>query len=132
MSIKQKNKVDPLFSMSSMTDIIFLLLLFFILTSGSVIPLSLPIDPPSSKSSAKIIPKVHVGITKDLRCAVGDRNVPCDQLENEIRRALSREADAVIVLHADKSVPIEKVIHVVDIANRLEAKISVAIQPPGQ
>lgn len=121
-----------MFSMSSMTDIIFLLLLFFILTSGSVIPLSLPIDPPSSKSSTKILPKIHVGITKDLRCAVGETEVNCDQLEPEIRRALSRHEESVVILHADKSVPVERVIEVVDIANRLGAKISVAIQPAGK
>lgn len=119
-----------MFSLSSMTDIIFLLLLFFILTSGSVIPLSLPIDPPSSRSATKVIPKVHVGITKDLQCAVGETQVPCHQLESEIRRALRSDDEGVVILHADKSVPIERVIEVVDIANRLGVKISVAIQPP--
>lgn len=130
MAIQQKSKVDPMFSLSSMTDIVFLLLLFFILTSGSVIPLSLPIDAPSSKSSVKIIPKIHVGITKDLRCAVGETEVNCGQLESEIQRALQKYDEGVVVLHADKSVPVERVIEVVDIANRLNAKISIAIQPP--
>ncbi|MEM6297861.1 MAG: biopolymer transporter ExbD [Bacteroidota bacterium] len=129
MPLEQRNKINPMFNMSSMTDIVFLLLLFFILTSGSVIPLSLPIDPPSSKSSVKVLPKVHVAITKDLEYAVGETKINASQLETEIRRALPLDDEGVVVLHADKTVPVEKVIEVVDIANRLGVKISVAIQP---
>ena len=75
MNFSPKNKIDTAFSMSSMTDIIFLLLIFFMLTSNFITPSGLPVNLPSSKSSTIVLQKISVTITKDLRYYINDRLV---------------------------------------------------------
>ena len=75
MKLKANNKINPLFSMSSMTDIIFLLLIFFMLTASFVTPSGLPVNLPSSKSSTIVIQKVSVTITKDLKYFVNEKEI---------------------------------------------------------
>ena len=81
MNLKSNNKINPLFSMSSMTDIIFLLLIFFMLTASFVTPSGLPVNLPSSKSSTIVIQKVSVTITKDLKYFVNDQETSIENLE---------------------------------------------------
>ncbi|MFT6867384.1 MAG: biopolymer transport protein ExbD [Cyclobacteriaceae bacterium] len=128
MNLKPKHKVDVAFSMSSMTDVIFLLLIFFMLTSSFITPSGLPINLPSSKSSAIVIQKVSVTITKDLKYYVNDKNVDINQLEGVLRNAFAGK-EGVVVLHCDSSVPIENVVKVAGIATALEAKVSIATKP---
>lgn len=128
MNLKPKHKVDVTFSMSSMTDVIFLLLIFFMLTSSFITPSGLPINLPSSKSSAIVIQKVSVTITKDLEYYVNDKSVGINQLEGVLRNAFAGK-EGVVVLHCDSSVPIEYVVKVAGIATALEAKVSIATKP---
>jgi biopolymer transport protein ExbD len=128
MNFKSKHKVDAAFSMSSMTDIIFLLLIFFMLTASFVTPSGLPVSLPSSKASTIVMQKVSVTITKDQIYFVNDKRVSVDQLEQELRSALLGK-EGVVVLHADKSVPVEHVVRVAGIATSLEAKVTLATRP---
>lgn len=128
MGLKSKNTVDASFSMSSMTDIIFLLLIFFMLTSSFITPSGLPVNLPSSKTSTIVLQKVSVTITPDLQYFVNERQVTMANLET----ALSRELDGkegVVVLHVDKSVPVEHLVNIASIATALEAKVSIATKP---
>jgi biopolymer transport protein ExbD len=111
MNLKQSNKINPLFSMSSMTDIIFLLLIFFMLTASFVTPSGLPVNLPSSKSSTITIQKVSVTITKDLKYFVNDKESSENALEANIRDAIGND-DGLVVLHCDKDVPVEKLVNV--------------------
>jgi len=128
MDLRQKNKIDTAFSMSSMTDVIFLLLIFFMLTSNFVTPSGLPVNLPSSKSSTIVLQKVSVTISKDLRYYVNDKLVNRANLEMILRNELAGK-EGVVVLHVDKSVPTEHLIEVAGIATALEAKVSVATKP---
>ena len=128
MNLKPKNKINPLFSMSSMTDIIFLLLIFFMLTSTFVTPSGLPVSLPSSKSSTIIIQKVSVTITKDLRYFVNDKEVELSNIEINLRDQIG-ENKGLVVLHCDKEVPVEHLVNIAGIATSLEAKVSIATQP---
>lgn len=128
MNLKPKNKINPLFSMSSMTDIIFLLLIFFMLTSTFVTPSGLPVSLPSSKSSTIIIQKVSVTITKDLRYFVNDKEVELSNIEINLRDQIG-ENEGLVVLHCDKEVPVEHLVNIAGIATSLEAKVSIATQP---
>ncbi len=128
MDLRQKNKIDTAFSMSSMTDVIFLLLIFFMLTSNFVTPSGLPVNLPSSKSSTIVLQKVSVTISKDLRYYVNDELVNRANLEMILRNELAGK-EGVVVLHVDKSVPTEYLIEVAGIATALEAKVSVATKP---
>lgn len=128
MNLKSKHKVETLFSMSSMTDIIFLLLIFFMLTSSFITPSGLPVNLPSSKSSTIVMQKVSVTITPDLRYYVNDRRVVQSRLELELAKELEGK-EGVVVLHIDKSVPTEYLVEVAGIATALKAKVSIATQP---
>ena len=103
MNLRASNKINPLFSMSSMTDIIFLLLIFFMLTASFVTPSGLPVNLPSSKSSKIVIQKVSVTITKDLKYFVNEKESSKDNLEIMLRDAIG-DKEGLVVLHCDKEV----------------------------
>ena len=114
--------------MSSMTDIVFLLLIFFMLTSSFITPSGLPVNLPTSKSSAIVMQKVSVTITKELGYYVDDQLISKDQLEGILRSSFNGEEGSV-VLHCDKTVPVEDLVYVASIATMLEAKVSIATKP---
>ncbi|MBV19641.1 MAG: biopolymer transporter ExbD [Cytophagia bacterium] len=128
MNLKSTNKINSTFSMSSMTDIIFLLLIFFMLTASFVTPSGLPVNLPSSKSSSIIIQKVSVTITNDLRYFVNEKETSIDNLEIILRNEIGDE-EGLVVLHCDKDVPVEHLVNVAGIATSLEAKVSIASTP---
>jgi len=128
MALQSKFKVDAAFSMASMTDMIFLLLIFFMLTSSFITPSGLPVNLPSSKSSNIVIQRVSVTITPDLRIYVDDNRVTRDMIESELAKALQGK-EGVVVLHVDKSVPVEYLVDVASIATSLNAKVSIATKP---
>ena len=128
MNLKSKYKVETAFSTSSMTDIIFLLLIFFMLTSSFITPSGLPVNLPASKSSTIVMQKVSVTITDDLRYYVNDTRVSRDRLEFELKKALENQ-EGVVVLHVDSSVPTERFVEVAGIATALKAKVSIATKP---
>jgi biopolymer transport protein ExbD len=128
MNLQSRNKIDPAFSMASMTDLIFLLLIFFMLTSSFVTPSGLPVNLPSSKPSTIEVQKVSVTVTKDLRYAINDKVVSRGALEAELKKHLSTP-EGVVVLHIDKSVPTEELVYVAGIATSLKARVSIATVP---
>ena len=130
MALSSKNKIDPAFSMSSMTDIIFLLLIFFMLTSSFITPSGLNVNLPSSKTSEIVMQKVSVTITEDLEYLVNNKVISRDALESVLKQELANgEGEGVVVLHVDKSVPTEFFVEAAGIATSLEAKVSIATQP---
>jgi len=128
MDLRSKHKVNAAFSMSSMTDIIFLLLIFFMLTSNFITPSGLPVKLPSSKSSNIVMQKVSVTITSDLRYFVNAQQTSLAGIEGVLRNELT-EKDGVVVLHIDKDVPVEHLVKVAGIATSLDAKVTVATSP---
>lgn len=128
MALKSKHNVEPMFSMSSMTDIIFLLLIFFMLTSSFITPSGLPVNLPTSKASTVELQKVSVTITKNLDYYVNDKKVSKAMLEAELKSKLKGN-EGVVVLHIDESVPTQHLVNVAGIATALEAKVSIATKP---
>lgn len=128
MGLQAKNKVDPAFSMASMTDIIFLLLIFFMLTSSFITPSGLPVNLPSSEISDIIMQEVSVTITKDLKYSVNDKIVPREQIKGELT-SLLKDKKGQVVLHIDKDVPVEYLVEIGGIAAGLEANVSIATKP---
>ena len=105
MNLSSKNKIDASFSMASMTDLIFLLLVFFMLTSSFVTPSGLPVNLPSSKASSIEVQKVSVTVTKNLQYYVNDKKITKATLEGELKSRLGG-AGGSVVLHIDKEVAI--------------------------
>ncbi|WP_339710964.1 biopolymer transporter ExbD [Cyclobacterium amurskyense] len=128
MALQSKNKIEASFSMSSMTDIIFLLLIFFMLTSSFITPSGLPVNLPSSESSDIVMQEVTVSVTKDLRFAVNDKQVSRDAIKSELT-ALLKENKGYVVLHIDKEVPVEYLVEIGGIAASLDANVTIATQP---
>jgi len=128
MNLKSKHKIESAFSMSSMTDVIFLLLIFFMLTSSFITPSGLPVNLPSSKTSTIVMQKVSVTITPDLKYYVNDRRVVKSRLEDELAKEFEGK-EGVVVLHIDKSVPTEYLVEVAGIATSMNAKVSIATKP---
>ena len=128
MDLQSKHKVDSSFSMSSMTDIIFLLLIFFMLTSSFITPSGLPVNLPTSKSSKITLQKVTVTITADLKYYVNDRPINKKDLENALRKELDGQ-EGNVSLHIDKSVPSGFLVELAGIATSLNAKVSIATKP---
>jgi|TARA_B100001142_G_C14295535_1_gene640686 biopolymer transport protein ExbD len=129
MALRNRNKVSPNFNMSSMTDIVFLLLIFFMLTSTLVSPNALKLLLPNSKAKTLEKQTISVSITKDINFFINDEDVELDNLENKLRIILDNETEPAIILHTDKSVAIEHVVKVMDIAYRNKYKIVLATKP---
>ena len=129
MALKSRNKVSPDFNMSSMTDIVFLLLIFFMLTSTLVSPNALKLLLPNSKAKTLEKQTVSVSITKEIDFFVNERKVSENNLEQELKLLLENKQEAAIILHTDKTVDIQFVVKVMDIAYRNKYKIVLATTP---
>ena len=129
MAIRSKNKVSTNFNMSSMTDIVFLLLIFFVITSTLISPNALKLLLPKSSSKTLSKQTVSVSITKDFQYFINQDAVSFDQIEPNLKQMLVGEVDPGIILHVEKSVPIEEAGKVMDIANRNKYKLVLATAP---
>ena len=129
MALRNRNKVSPDFNMSSMTDIVFLLLIFFMLTSTLVSPNALKLLLPNSKAKTLEKQTVSVSITKEIDFFINERKVTENNLERELKLLLENKQEAAIILHTDKTVDIEFVVKVMDIAYRNKYKIVLATKP---
>ncbi|MEO8932768.1 MAG: biopolymer transporter ExbD [Xanthomarina sp.] len=129
MNLRGRNKVTPEFNMSSMTDIVFLLLIFFMLASTLVTTNAIDILLPTASGKTENKRSVAVSIKKDLTYYIDQKRVGESVLEAEIIAALSAEDKPTLVLRAEKSVPVEHVVKVMDIANRNKFKVILAVKP---
>ena len=126
---KNKNKVSTEFNMSSMTDIVFLLLIFFMITSTMVTTNALDLVLPKGKGKTDSNKSISVSIDKDLQFFIDKDNVDEASLEQQLLAIMANAKDKAIVLRAEKSVPHEKVVYVMDIAYRNQIKMVVAVNP---
>jgi biopolymer transport protein ExbD len=127
MAIRSKNKVSTNFNMSSMTDIVFLLLIFFIIASTLISPNALEVLLPNATSNPKPNPQtVNVSITEDLKYFVNKDEVKAEEIENQLLALVKGKEEPGIILKAEKSVPIENVVIIMDIANRNKLKLVLA------
>ena len=117
MKLKGRNKVSPEFSMSSMTDIVFLLLVFFMITSNS--PNALDLLLPKAKGKSTNIQNVSVNIDKDLNFFI----------DKKLKSALKGVENPTIILRVEESVPIENAVTVMDVANQNQFKVILAVRP---
>ncbi|WP_299782734.1 biopolymer transporter ExbD [uncultured Formosa sp.] len=129
MNLRGRNKVTPEFNMSSMTDIVFLLLIFFMLASTLVTTNAIDVLLPKASGKTENKQTIAVSIKKDLTYYIDQKRVGESVLEIEIKKALAKESKPTIVLRAEQSVPVEHVVKVMDIANRNKFKVILAVRP---
>ncbi|MCH2194028.1 biopolymer transporter ExbD [Kordia sp.] len=127
MKLRGRNKVSPEFSMSSMTDIVFLLLVFFMLTSNS--PNALDLLLPKAKGKSTNTQNVSVSIKKNLQVYIDADRVREGQIESKLKAKLAGQEAPTIILRAEEGVPIEKAVNIMDIANKNKYKIILAVRP---
>ena len=123
MDIRGRNKINPNFNMSSMTDIVFLLLIFFMITSTLVTTSALDILLPKASGKTENRQSTAVSITKNLTYFIDSKKVNENSLEQSLLTLLAGKENPTIVLRAEEGVPIEKAVKVMDIANRNRFKV---------
>ncbi|WP_075591542.1 ExbD/TolR family protein [Labilibacter marinus] len=129
MGLKRGSKVDAGFSMSSMTDIVFLLLIFFMITSTMVTPpANKDLILPKSDHQVSAKPNTTISVTKDLKYYVEGDEISFWKMERRLKEIMNAEPETYIALHVDESVPFSIVGKIRDIAIRNKYKLILATQ----
>ena len=133
--LKRRTKISPTFSMASMTDVIFLLLIFFMITSTVVSPNAIKVLLPQGKQQTSAKPLTRVIIDKDLNfyAAFGnEKEVALDSIDLPVflQESALKEPEMYIALYADETVPYREIVKVLNIANENKFKMVLATRPP--
>ena len=128
MNLRGRNKIDPSFSMSSMTDIVFLLLIFFMLTSTLVNVSAIDVLLPKAGGKTENNAAVAVSISSDALFYIDKTNILETELEIEILKSVGADKKKTIIIRGDKDVAYENVMKVIDIANRNKLKMILAVK----
>lgn len=126
--LKPQLKFDATFNMSSMTDIVFLLLIFFMLTSNFVTPSAVEVNVPTSNAGGAVMPKLTITISPEGKFYVNKQEVLIEQMKDELKSILTNSGDKEVVLHAEDTTPINKIIQVMDIGHELGIKVQLAVK----
>ena len=132
MALKRRNRVEAMFAMSSMTDLIFLLLLFFVMASTMSSPNDIKINLPTSRAKTttkQVVAKVSIDNLGNYYVALGRQKpvaIAADDLEGYLSSIQQQDSTMYIALHADQDIPYRDVVHVLDIANQHKMKIVIA------
>ena len=132
MGLKRRNKVEATFAMSSMTDLIFLLLLFFVMASTMSSPNDIKINLPQAKAKTntkQVVAKVSIDELGNYFVALGKEKpiaIDAEDLEPYLASVQQQDSTAYIALHADEDIAYKEVVRVLDIANQHKMKLVVA------
>ena len=135
MALKRRTKISSHFSMASMTDIIFLLLIFFMITSTMVSPNAIKVLLPQGKQQTSAKPLTRVIIDKDLNYygAFGNQDempVTLEELPSFLQECAAKEPEMYVALYADETVPYREIVQVLNIANENHFKMVLATRRP--
>ena len=122
MPIQTRNKISASFSMASMSDLVFLLLIFFMITSTLVAPNAIKLLLPSSNSKTMAKQTVTVYINENENYFVEEFQVNEDILESQIAQKLEGQTEGTVVLRANKTVPVQDIVTVIDAVNGINQK----------
>lgn len=117
MAIQLRNKRSIAFSMASMSDLVFLLLIFFMLTSTLIAPNAIKLLLPESQSKTMAKQTITVYINESFEYFLEDRPVSEISLVEELIKALLAETEATVVLRADQTVPVQYIVSLIDAIN---------------
>ncbi len=133
MGLKRDSKISSTFSMASMTDVIFLLLIFFMVVSTLVVPNAIKVNLPSSKSTASSqMPMVRITLTGDAHCYIvrpkdkQAKEVSLDELTQELAYLSSETPEMIVALYADEAIPYREIIKILNITAQLNIKLVLA------
>ena len=129
MNLRGRNKVSAEFNMSSMTDIVFLLLVFFMISSPVVTPEALDLILPKAKGKTTSQQNVAVSIDKNNNVFINNEQVNKNQLELELQKRVENIENPTIILRTEQSVAIQEAVDIMDIAQRNKYKLVLAVKP---
>ena len=130
MNLRGRNRVSAEFNMSSMTDIVFLLLIFFMIASTTIVSNNaLDLVLPKSSGKTDEVKNISVSVNKNLEYFIDKDRFAESDLEEKLKTMLANQTDPTILLHVEEGVPIEKAVSVMDIAYRNKFKIVLAVSP---
>lgn len=135
MALHRRTKVTPVFNMSSMTDIIFLLLIFFMITSTLVSPNALKVNLPHSKqqTTTQGVARITIDSLQNIYASADgkeDQLVTLEQLPAVLQAAQNDSTELFVSLYADESVPYKNIVEVLNVANDNNFKMVLATRPP--
>lgn len=132
MAIDSRNKRSMNFAMSGMTDIVFLLLIFFMLTSTLIVPLAKDLELPESNNQTQSNPVLVISIASDKTIYVDDQSYGITELESVLKKKLEPFGDTpTIRLNADQNLNMEEVFSLLNIAKRNRYKVILGTKPAG-
>lgn len=127
MKIERRKPRNAEVYTASLNDIMFFLMLFFLIIATMIAPATMKVVLPSSKTSsdAAIRNQINLTVTADLKYFVEDREVTLEQIEPIIAQELEKKKnkETIILLHADRSLNLQNVVNLFDIGNRLKTKM---------
>lgn len=130
MNLRGRNRVSAEFNMSSMTDIVFLLLIFFMIASTTIVSNNaLDLVLPKSSGKSDEVKNVSVSVNNKLEYFIDKDKFAENTLEGKLKTMLANQADPTILLHVEEGVPIERAVSIMDIAYRNKFKIVLAVSP---
>lgn len=129
MDFKTRNKITPNFNMSSMTDVVFLLLIFFMIASTLAKNLNtIDVKLPQAKGKSENRENITVSIDSKNRFYIDGQFVRKKNIKDELITKLSKSNKRVIILRSDSTVPIKEIIYLMDIANKNSIKVVLAVK----
>lgn len=128
MNLRGRNKITPEFNMSSMTDVVFLLLIFFMIASTLTKQLdTIEVKLPQAKGKTENRQSVSVTINENNRFYIDGKRTEKAAIKKDLLAILTAQEEKVIVLRAQKSVAIDEVVYVMNIANENAIKVVLAV-----
>ena len=129
MDFKTRNKITPNFNMSSMTDVVFLLLIFFMIASTLAKNLNtIDVKLPQAKGKSENRENTSVSIDSKNRFYIDGEFVSKKNIKDELITKLSKSNKRVIILRSDSKVPIKEIVYLMDIANKNSIKVVLAVK----
>ena len=130
MALESRHSTNKNFSMSGMTDIVFLLLIFFMITSTLIVPAAQNVSLPESNNQTQATPVLVISISQDKLIYVEDQVYDISELEDVLRKKLESYGEAPTVrLNADKDLNMDEVFVVLNIAKRNRYKVILGTKP---
>jgi biopolymer transport protein ExbD len=130
MNLRRRHKIAAEVSTASMNDIMFFLMLFFLIASSVVNPNVIKLLLPKASSGQSVSKKtISVSITKDLEYYVEKQLVPASNIEQVLNGYLKNTEELTVILYVDKTVQIQDVVDIMDISNKLKVKLVLATDP---
>ena len=130
MALESRHSTNKNFSMSGMTDIVFLLLIFFMITSTLIVPSAKNVTLPESNNQTQATPVLVISISQDRLIYVEDQMYDLAELEGVLRKKLDSYGEApTIRVNADKDLNMDEVFALLNIAKRNRYKVILGTKP---